>query len=309
MRDDDQQLVSELKKIGDKPCLAMAHFFEEAERDPERVVARARQAEGLPESMTTLDALLENARAIARELVAEAAQKAERRLAAQRTDASIDAIIEDAERLLYEGDFAAAKAGFANAVTKTEEAFGASSQALVVPLMGLARASGGETGRSGPALDDELGIQRRALGIAEATLADDDMLLAECLHAHGVSTWASGDASKAVELLKRSVDVVTRAGAEDKGAFLAPLVGALLDAKRPEDALPYARELLAAAEGGGETDLTTLFVVGQAFRDAGAHEEARAVLERFLAGYAGDGQSGEIRDLVRGWLAALPRPS
>ena len=55
--------------------------------------------------------------------------------------------------------------------------------------------------------------------------------------------------------------------------------------------------------------LTTLFIVGQCFRDAGATDEARAVLERFLVAFGEDGNPA-IRDEVRGWLSALQtRPS
>ena len=130
-------------------------------------------------------------------------------------------------------------------------------------------------------MDLELEVQRRALAIAEATLPADDLLLAECLHAHGVSVWANGEPSRAVELLLRALDVARRGGGDAHG-YLGPLVGALLDAKRATDALPHAHELLRLEDASSPADLTTLFIVGQCFRDAGANEDARAVLERFL---------------------------
>jgi hypothetical protein len=97
-----------------------------------------------------------------------------------------------------------------------------------------------------------------------------------------------------------------RAGGDAHG-YLGPLVGALIDAKRPTDALPHARELLRLEETSSAADLTTLFIVGQCFRDAGAIEEARAVLERFLVAFGDDGNP-TIRDEVRGWLASLQTP-
>jgi hypothetical protein len=110
-----------------------------------------------------------------------------------------------------------------------------------------------------------------------------------------------------VDLLSRALDVAMAAGAET-APFLPPLIGALLDAKRAPEALPHARALLRLEEKGGPTDLTTLFVIGQALRDGGAYEEARVVLERFLTAYGEEGHP-DIRDEVRRWLAALPKPS
>ena len=73
------------------------------------------------------------------------------------------------------------------------------------------------------------------------------------------------------------------------------------------DALPHARELLRLEEASSAADLTTLFIVGQCLRDAGAIDEARAVLERFLVAFGEDGNP-TIRDEVRGWLASLRTP-
>ena len=309
MRDDDRNLVEALRRIGSKPCLAIASFFEEADEHPEKVMEKAREMEArLPEAMMDLDALLENARAIAQDLLADAEQKAAR-LEALKAAGTVDALVEHAERLLYEGEVAEAKVAFAEAVERTEAAFGPEARELVVPLMGLARSSGQAAGGPGAtpgagSMDEELALQRRAVAIAEATMKPNDLLLAEVVHAYGVSTWASGDATAAIVLLRKSLEVAERAGA-DKAPFLAPLIGALLDAKRAPEALPHARELLALEEGGAETDLTTLFVVGQAFRDGGAFAEARIVLERFLESY-GEGGNPAIRDEVRGWLAKLP---
>jgi len=303
MREDDRKLVEELRRIGGKPCLAIAAFLEDAEARPDVVLAKAREMEAnLPEPVADLETLLENARAIATDLIEDAAQKEARR-EALKTAGSIDELIEASERMLYEGDFSGARQGFADAVAKTEEAFGEGAKQLVVPLMGLARASGQEATSPGARVEEELRIQARALAIAEATLPGADLILAEVLHAHGVTTWASGNTARAVELLGRALEVATSAGA-DVSAFLPPLVGALLDAGRPLDALPHARALLALEASGGKTDLTTLFVIGQALRDAGAHEEARVVLQRFLDEYGEEGNPA-IRDEVRGWLAKL----
>ncbi len=296
MRDEDRELVRELRRIGTKPCLAMAAFFEEADADPERVLARAREARlRVPEVVSgdAMEPLLEEARAIARELLQDAADKAEtaRALAAR---GAIDELVEAGEAFLYDGDVASARSAFASAVERTEAAYGTRSRELVVPLMGLARASG-ETSRP-----EELAIQRRALSIAEETLAPDDILLAECLQAFGVSTWGAGEPDVAAGLLARSLEVTKRAGA-DPSPYLAPLVGALVDAKRPADALPHARELLRLEGGGESLDLTTLFVVGQALLEAGARAEARAVLTRFLSVY-GEGGNPAIVDQVRRWL-------
>lgn len=304
MRDDDRILVGELRKIGSKPCLAIASFFEEADEHPEKVMEKAREMESrLPEAMMDMDALLENARAIAKDLLADAEQKAAR-LEALKAAGTVDALVEHAERLLYEGEFADAKAAFAEAVERTEAAFGPEARELVVPLMGLARASGQENGGPGSKMEEELALQKRAVQIAEATLKPNDLLLAEVVHSHGVSTWASGDSTGAIELLRKSLEVAERA-ASDKAPFIPPLIGALLDAKRSPEALPLARELLRLEESGTETDLTTLFVVGQALRDAGAWAEARTVLERFLEAY-GEGGNPAIKEEVRGWLAMLP---
>ena len=156
-------------------------------------------------------------------------------------------------------------------------------------------------------MDRELEVQRRAVAIAEATLPADDLLLAECLHAHGVSVWANGQPAPAVELLLRALDVVRSAGGDVHG-YLEPLVGALLDAKRAVDALPHAREQLRLETASAPADLTTLFIVGQCFRDAGATEEARTVFARFLSTFGADGNPA-IRDEVRGWLRALEMPA
>lgn len=301
MRDEDRKMVEELRKIGGKPCLAMATFFEEAEENPAKVMEKAADfSKNLPQPITDLEGLLEVARGIARDLLADAAEKAARR-EALKTATTIETLIETSEQLLYEGDFAGARSGFADAVAKSEAAFGVESQKLIVPLMGLARAAGQSGG-----LAEELALQRRAIAIAEDSLGDDDMLRAECLHAHGVSTWASGDAFAAADLMARALVVVRRADV-DPSPFLAPLIGALVDAKRTGEALPLARELLRLEGEGtsGKTDLTTLFVVGQALREAGAHAEARVVLQRFLDEY-GDSGNAEIRAQVRGWLAELP---
>jgi tetratricopeptide (TPR) repeat protein len=172
--------------------------------------------------------------------------------------------------------------------------------------MGLARAAGENNATACEQMERELEVQKRALSIAEAALPDDDLLLAECLHAHGVSVWASGEPARAVELLVRALDVVRRGGGDAHG-YLGPLVGALLDAKRALDALPHARELLRLEDASSPADLTTLFVVGQCFRDAGATEEARAVLERFLEAFGEEGNPA-IRDDVRRWLSTLQTP-
>lgn len=299
MRDEDRKMVEELRRIGGKPCLAMATFFEEAERSPETVMAKAADlSANLPEPITDVEGLLEVARSIAKDLIADAAEKAARR-EALKTMETVDGLVEAAERMLYEGDFEGAREGFAAAVTKIEATFGMESKELIPPLMGLARANGQAK------LDDELTLQRRAVKIAEETLSEKDVMRAEVLHAHGVSTWATGDANAGAELLERALVIAKRAGV-DAAPFLAPLVGALLDAKRAGDALPHARELLRLESGGGTpADLTTLFVVGQALREAGAHDEARAVLTRFLDAY-GESGNPEIRDQVRSWIAALP---
>lgn len=305
MRDEDRKMVEELRKIGGKPCLAMATFFEEAERSPETVMAKAADlSANLPEPITDVEGLLEVARSIAKDLIADAAEKEARR-EALKTIATIDGLVEASERMLYEGDFAGAREGFTSAVAKIEVAFGPESKELVIPLMGLARASSQEATAPGAKLDAELALQRRAVKIAEDALGEKDMVRAECLHAHGVSTWASGDANGGADLLQRALVIAERAGV-DTSPFLAPLIGALLDAKRAGDALPHARELLVLeSKSGSLADLTTLFVVGQALREAGAHREAREVLQRFLDGY-GESGNPEIRDQVRSWIAALP---
>lgn len=299
MRDEDRKMVEELRRIGGKPHLAMATFFEEAERNPESVLAKAAEfSANLPEPIADVEGLLEVARSIAQDLITDDAEKAARR-EALKTIQTIEGLVEAAERMLYESDFDGAREGFAAAVTKIEAAFGPESKELIPALMGLARANG--QGK----LDDELSLQRRAVKIAEETLSDKDVMRAEVLHAHGVSTWAGGDSTAGAELLERGLEIAKRAGV-DVAPFLAPLIGALLDAKRPGEALPHARELLRLESGGGTpADLTTLFVVGQALREAGAHDEARTALTRFLDAY-GESGNPEIREQVRSWIAALP---
>ncbi|MBS2019063.1 MAG: tetratricopeptide repeat protein [Deltaproteobacteria bacterium] len=305
MRDDDRRMVEALRRIGGKPHLAMATFFEEAERSPEAVLAKAADlSANLPEPITDVEGLLEVARSIAKDLISDAEEKEARR-EALKTIQTIEGLVEAAERMLYDGDFAGAREGFASAVAKTEAAFGSEAKELIAPLMGLARATGQGSMAAGGKLDEELALQRRAVKIAEDTLSEKDAIRAEVLHAHGVSVWAGGDASSGAELLERALEIAKRAGI-DPSPFLAPLVGALLDAQRAGEAVPHARELLRLESGGGSpADLTTLFVVGQALRDAGAHDEARVVLQRFLDGY-GESGNPEIREQVRGWIAALP---
>jgi tetratricopeptide (TPR) repeat protein len=219
---------------------------------------------------------------------------------------AVSDLVEDGERLLYDGDYPGARRIFEQAVTLAEQTHGARARELIVPLMGLARASGENNATPCEAMDRELSVQRRALAIAESALSNDDLLLAECLHAHGVSVWANGDPSRAVELLVRALAVVRR-GEGDAHGYLGPLIGALLDAKRAADALPHARELLRLEDASSPADLTALFIIGQCFRDAGATKEARAVFERFLVAFGEDGNP-TIRDEVRTWLAALEAP-
>jgi len=218
-------------------------------------------------------------------------------------DDAISALVEDGERQLADGDYSGARRIFEEAVAQAELTHGDRAKQLIVPLMGLARAAGENNAAACAQMERELEVQRRALRIAEAALADDDPLLAECLHAHGVSVWASGHPARAVELLGRALEVVRRADCDAHG-YLGPLVGALLDAKRSADALPHARELLRLEETSSPADLTTLFIVGQCFRNAGATEEARVVLERFLTAFGEEGNP-TIRDEVRAWLREL----
>jgi tetratricopeptide (TPR) repeat protein len=215
-------------------------------------------------------------------------------------DDAISALVEDGEVRLADGDYAGARRIFEEAVAQAELTHGDRAKELIVPLMALARASGENNSSACEQMDRELDVQRRALGIAESALPGNDPLLAECLHAHGVSVWANGHPARAVELLVRALGVVRSAGGDAHG-YLGPLVGALLDAKRAEDALPHARELLRLEETSSPADLTTLFIVGQCFRDAGVTEEARAVLERFLAAFGKEGNP-TIRDEVQAWL-------
>ncbi len=217
-------------------------------------------------------------------------------------DDALRALVEDGEVHLHDGNYAGARRIFEAAVAQAERTHGERAKELIVPLMGLARASGENNAAACAQMDRELEVQRRALGIAEIALANDDLLLAECLHAHGVSVWANGDPLRAVALLGRALDVVRRAGG-DTHSYLGPLVGALLDAKRAADALPHARELLGLEASSSKADLTTLFIVGQCFRDVGATEEARAVLERFLTACGEDGNP-TTRE-VQAWLSAL----
>jgi tetratricopeptide (TPR) repeat protein len=224
---------------------------------------------------------------------------------ASRTDA-LSNLVEDGESKLTAADYAGARRVFEEAVAEGERSHGARAKELIVPLMGLARASGENHATACEQMERELEVQKRALTIAEESLPADDPLLAECLHAHGVSVWASGEPSRAVALLERALDVVGRAGGDAHG-YLGPLVGALLDAKRAAEALPHARELLRLEDAGSAADLTTLFIIGQCFRDAGATQEARTVLERFLVALGEDGNA-DIRDEVKAWLANLDTP-
>jgi tetratricopeptide (TPR) repeat protein len=218
---------------------------------------------------------------------------------------ALSALVEEGESHLTEGDYAGARRIFEEAVAHAERAHGAVAPELIVPLMGLARAAGENNASACAKMDREIEVQRRAVAIADATLPEDDLLLAECLHAHGVSVWANGQPAPAVELLLRALDVVRRGGGDAHG-YLGPLVGALLDAKRAIDALPHARELLRL-EDASSPDLTTLFIVGRCFRDAGANEDARVVFGRFLTAF-GEAGNPTIRDEVRGWLDKLEAP-
>lgn len=216
---------------------------------------------------------------------------------------ALSALVEDGERRLHVGDYVGARRIFEEAVAHAESRHGESARELIVPLMGLARAAGENDSTGCHKMDLELETQRRAVAIAEGTLPADDLLLAECLHAHGVSVWANGEPARAVELLVRALDIA-RDGGGDAHGYLEPLIGALLDAKRAADALPHARALLRLEDSSSPADHTTLFIVGQCFRDAGATEEARTTLRRFLAECNDDGSTA-IRDEVRGWLSTL----
>ena len=57
------------------------------------------------------------------------------------TDA-LSALVEDGESQLYDGDYAGARRIFEEAVAYAERAHGENAKELIVPLMGLARASG-----------------------------------------------------------------------------------------------------------------------------------------------------------------------
>ncbi|MDB4942521.1 MAG: Tetratricopeptide repeat-containing protein [Labilithrix sp.] len=223
-------------------------------------------------------------------------------------DDAAGTLVEGGEAHLYDGDYAGARRLFAKAVAVLEQLHGPDAPDLIAPLMGLARATGENNASASPEIDQELAVQTRALAIAEKSLDADDPLLAEVLHAHGVSTWASGRAAEGVALLERAL-AVARAAGLGPASYIAPLLGALLDARRADDTLPHARELLALeAASGGAADLTTLFVVGQCFREAGALAEARAVFERFLAAWGEEGNP-VIREQVEQWLAELSRPA
>jgi tetratricopeptide (TPR) repeat protein len=224
----------------------------------------------------------------------------------ERMNEALSALVDDGESRLSGGDYVGARRIFETAVAHAERAHGDSAKELIVPLMGLARAAGEDHAMACAQMDRELEVQRRAVAIAEATLPADDLLLAECLHAHGVSVWANGQPAPAVALLLRALDVARRGGGDAHG-YLGPLVGALLDDRRAAEALPHARELLRL-EDASSPDLTTLFVVGQCFRDAGANEDARAVFGRFLDAF-GDEGNPTIRDEVRGWVRALEAPA
>jgi tetratricopeptide (TPR) repeat protein len=219
---------------------------------------------------------------------------------------ALAALVEDGESHLYDGDYVGARRIFEEAVAHAERAHGETAKELIVPLMGLARASGENNASACKQMDRELEVQRRAVAIAEATLPPGDLLLAECLHAHGVSVWANGEPARAVELLLRALGIARQGGGDAHG-YLEPLIGALLDAKRAIDALPHARELLRLEDASSPADLTTLFIVGQCFRDAGANEDARTVFGRFLTAFGENGNPA-IRDEVRGWLSALEMP-
>lgn len=215
----------------------------------------------------------------------------------------LSALVEDGESLLFDGDYAGARRVFEQAVAEAKRTHGERAKELIVPLMGLARAAGENNAAACDAMEAELEAQRRALEIAEDALPSDDLLLAECLHAHGVSVWASGEPTRAVELLLRALGVV-RSARSDAHGYLGPLVGALLDAQRTHEALPHARELLDLEDASSPPDLTTLFLVGQCFRQAGANEDARAVFQRFLVAFGEDGNA-TIRDEVKTYLEAL----
>jgi len=134
----------------------------------------------------------------------------------------VSALVEDGEGLLFDGDYAGARRIFEEAVARAEAAHGARAKEMIVPLMGLARASGENHASAGAEMERELEVQRRALSIAESALAGDDPLLAECLHAHGVSVWANGEPARAVELLVRALAIVKRTKGDAHG-YLGPL--------------------------------------------------------------------------------------
>ena len=217
------------------------------------------------------------------------------------TDA-LSALVEDGESLLYDGDYVGARRIFEEAVAQAEAEHGERAKELIVPLMGLARASGENNATACAQMERELEVQRRALAIAESALPGDDPLLAECLHAHGVSVWANGEPARAVELLLRALAIVRRVGGDAHG-YLGPLVGrcstrsarpmrcrmpASCSASRTPARPPISRRCSSS---------------GSASAMRARPQEARVVLERFLVAFGEDGNP-TIRDEVRGWLSA-----
>ena len=111
--------------------------------------------------------------------------------------------VEEGEVLLYDGDYVGARRVFQAAIALAERRHGERAKELIVPLMGLARASGENKASACEAMDRELEVQRRALAIAEASLDRGDPLLAECLHAHGVCLRDAGAIEEARDVFER----------------------------------------------------------------------------------------------------------
>lgn len=215
--------------------------------------------------------------------------------------ARLEALTQQGAAHIEDTNFAAARAVFAEVVRLAEIDSGPDSPELVDALMWLAKATGDNQHSPCNELEQQVTLQRRALAIANNAFRQDDIRLAHCFYTHALTLWASGRRDEALAAGKRAIDILAATAADDR-FYSRWMVAMLLDAGLPHEALPYARRSLGVL-GGEEPDVVGLYRLGRCLREAGAKDEAREVLQRFLVAFA-DGDE-ETRSRVADWIRDL----
>ena len=209
---------------------------------------------------------------------------------------------------MAQDDVVLARQAFADAVLFAEANFGPAARELIAPLWWLAKSYRAHQYKACEEIETALRAERRAIAIAETASPPDLPQLARLLTFHGISSWLGGHNDAALGVLTRAKNL-TVGWSADTREQVGPLTEILLlSVGKPEEALPYARELVKQEEKFNQGIATShsLFLLGDCLRRVGPREEARAHLERFLRRDAKPGSGdGELKVIVRGWLDDL----